>query len=298
MSIIESLLSIGKILIKSRPTPGFSKFRESKLLIIGNGPSAKELLKKGCELGFNAPMLCVNKFAYGDSFHILKPKYYLLLDADFYNFDEAVFADPSSHPRVKIKPAFTEWQNQINETWRSLYTQNWGLTLFVPTAYKNSIWVKKAKENNIKIQHFNYSVIKGFNGFKNLCYKLGLGMPQSQNVINAALFLGIKMHVKYVFIAGIDHDFHRNLILDNHNVLYESVSHFYTEEAFKHPLVHADGSGPVKLRQVFLNLHKVHLGYQELHRFAMKMGAQIFNITPGGYVDEFPRKSESEVINL
>jgi hypothetical protein len=102
------------------------------------------------------------------------------------------------------------------------------------------------------------------------------------------------MKPKKVFVTGIDHDFHKNLVLDN-NILFEEVSHFYTDKPFRHPLVHADGSGPVKLRQVFLNLHKVHLGYQELNRYAKENNVEVLNITPAGFVDEFPRANANEV---
>jgi len=291
---ISTILSLGKIVVKSRPTPGIPQRKDEEILIIGNGPSAKEFLETTKNQTVNPEILCVNKFAFGPYFKTLKPKYYLLLDGDFFHFNEAIFQDPQQHPRVKIKPEFAEWQHQINETWKNLFTQNWGLTLFIPTAYKNSFMAKKARENGIKTVAFNYTVIKGLKWFRSLAYQLGLGMPQSQNVINAALFLAIKMKPKRVFVTGIDHDFHKNLVLDN-NTLFEEVSHFYTDKPFRHPLVHADGSGPVKLRQVFLNLHKVHLGYQELNRYAKENNVEVLNITPAGFVDEFPRANANEV---
>jgi len=291
---IYSLLSLGKIAIKSRPTPNIPKKQDEEILIIGNGPPAKSFLETSQSKAIKPSVLCVNKFAYGPYFNTIKPKYYLLLDGDFFHFGQEVFDDPKKHPRVQIKPEFAEWQHQINETWKNLFTQDWGLTLFVPTAYKNSYMAKKARENGIHIVTFNYTVIKGIAGFRMLAYRWGLGMPQSQNVINAALFLSIKMQPKTVYITGIDHDFHKNLVLEN-NTLFEEVSHFYTDKPFKHPLVHADGSGPVKLRQVFSNLHKVHVGYEELHRYAKANGVEIYNITPGGFVDEFPRASASAV---
>jgi hypothetical protein len=291
---ISSLLSLGKIAIKSRPTPSIPKKQDNEILIIGNGPSAKQFLEDTQTKSIGPAVLCVNKFAFGPYFKTIKPKYYLLLDGDFFHFNDAVFNDPNKHPRVKIKPEFAEWQHQINETWENLFTQNWGMTLFIPMAYKNSFMAKKAREHGIKIATFNYTVIKGMQWFRSLAYQLGLGMPQSQNVINAALFLSIKMQPKKIYVTGIDHDFHKNLVLEN-NVLFEEVSHFYTDKPFRHPLVHADGSGPVRLRQVFLNLHKVHVGYEELHRYAKENGVEVFNITPGGFVDEFPR-TNAEVV--
>ena len=147
---ISTILSLGKIVVKSRPTPGIPQRKDEEILIIGNGPSAKEFLETTKNQTLNPAVLCVNKFAFGPYFQTLKPKYYLMLDGDFFHFNEAIFQDPQQHPRVKIKPEFAEWQHQINETWKNLFTQNWGLILFIPTAYKNSFMAKKARENGIK----------------------------------------------------------------------------------------------------------------------------------------------------
>jgi hypothetical protein len=37
------------------------------------------------------------------------------------------------------------------------------------------------------------------------------------------------------------------------------------------------------------------VGYEELHRYAKENGVEVFNITPGGFVDEFPR-ANAEVV--
>ena len=110
---ISTLLSLGKIVVKSRPTPGIPQKTDEEILIIGNGPSAKEFLETAKNRTVKPALFCVNKFAFGPYFQELKPKYYLLLDGDFFHFDEAIFQDANQHPRVKIKPEFAEWQHQI-----------------------------------------------------------------------------------------------------------------------------------------------------------------------------------------
>lgn len=288
----NTLLSIAKILIKSRWIKPVKALNGEPLFIVGNGPSALPFLAMAKTKKPPLPLFCVNKFAISPEFHSLKPHYYLLLDGDFFLFNEAVFQDPSKHPRVQLKPEFTVYQDQINRTWHAILEHTWGMTLFIPRTYKKSFVVALAIKQNIRIQFFNYTVTQGFNWFKNSVYAMGLGMPQSQNVIHATLFLAIQMGVKNIYITGIDHDFHRNLVLDDTNTLFEEVSHFYNKEPFRHKLIHAHGNGEsVRLKEVFYNLHKVHVGYEELHRFAKNCKCQVFNITPGGFVDEFPRVS-------
>ena len=218
-------------------------------------------------------------------------------DGDFFTFTEEIWSNAKSHPRVNLKPEFEVWQEQINQNWTNLLTQNWGITLFIPKQYEDTFIVKKAKSSGITIQTYNYTVTKGFQFFKNFIFNSGLGMPQCQNVINAAIFQSIRMPVNSIYVCGLDHDFHRNLSVGDDNNVYESVSHLYTKDPFKHPLMHADGSGKVYLRQIFNNLSKLHSSYFELHKFAKFRQVTIFNITPNGFVDEFPRLGDDVLFN-
>lgn len=290
--LFDTCLSLVKIAIKSRPVNRIAaNIPSQQVVIIGNGPSAKDFLEKAKIQQPNATLFAVNKFAIDPVFNEIKPEFYLLHDADFFDFTQAVFENPGLHPRTKIKPEFEVWQSQINQTWERLLNQTWGITLYIPNQYKNTYIVKKAKTKQINIQTYNYTVTRGFQFFKNFAFNHSLGMPQCQNVINAAIFHALLLPVKSIYCCGLDHDFHRNLIVGPDNQVYESVSHFYTAEAFKHPLIHADGSGKVFLRQVFSNLSKLHTSYFELSKFAAHQHIKILNITPGGFVDEFEREN-------
>lgn len=298
VALFHTALSFAKILIKSRPLPRTNPTLSfDSVTIIGNGPTATAFLDKCLVTKPNTDLFCVNKFAVGKYFHPLQPKFYLLHDADFFLFSQDIFDRPEQHPRCKIKPEFAEWQSQINSTWREIYKQDWGLILFIPRTYINSIPVKKAQQQGVIIQPYNYTVTRGYNWFKNLAFGHNMGMPQCQNVINAAIFQAINLPCSTVYTCGLDHDFHMNLSVGEDNVVFETVSHFYTHKAFKHPLVHADGSGKVHLREIFLNLHKLHCSYHELQRYAVEKKKCIKNITPGGFMDEFDRENENTIFN-
>lgn len=281
------------MVVKSRPVAkSIPHLTHPQVVVLGNGPSAKHFIDKAINKKPAAHLLAVNKFAIDPVFFDLKPDLYLLHDGDFFLFSEAIWNNPSLHPRTKTKPEFEVWQDQINQTWRQLLNQNWGLTLFIPREYLNTFIVQKAKHAGINIQAYNYTVTRGFQVFKNWAFDLRLGMPQCQNVINAAIFHALHLPIQRIYCCGLDHDFHRNLIVGSDNTVYESVSHFYTTDAFKHPLVHADGSGRVHLRQVFENLAKLHQSYFELNKYAHHRKIEVINITPQGFVDEFKRMDD------
>jgi hypothetical protein len=100
-----------------------------------------------------------------------------------------------------------------------------------------------------------------------------------------------------IFLTGVDHDFHINIQVDTDNTIIRTESHFYADENKKHPLLkqEADGTtGKIRLHELFHSLVKVHTGYDETARYAKKIKKQVINITEGGYVDAFTRKSLKE----
>ena len=299
MKLVDSVISIGKILVKSRKT-NFHSWRRSNnkpVVIIGNGPSGKNQLAYFIKNREQYNLFAVNKFAISEYFSSIKPNYYVFLDGDFFNFSESIFKDASKHPRISIKPEFLNWQQQINDTWLKLNAVNWPMTLFVPIQYKNKFIVKQCQNPNLNILFFNYTVCKGFDWLNNYFYKLNLGMPQSQNVINSAIYISLTKISDITYLIGLDHDFRKNLHVTENNQLIETVSHIYSNSPFSHPLVNAHTGLPVTLSETFLNLHKLHKSYLELKRYSTYLKKSIYNLTPGGYVDTFERKSIETLAN-
>lgn len=299
MKFIDTIITLLKILIKSRVT-NFQTLKPSNkknVLIVGNGPSAKTSLQRIAvsPSKINTSIFAVNKFAVSEHFKDLKPDYYALLDGDFFHFNEEVFEDASKHPRVNIKPEFLEWQIQINNTWKNLLSADWPITLFVPNQYKSAYILNRCKNTPLRIIYFNYTVSKGFVWFKHWVFRTNLGMPQSQNVINAAIYLALTKLGNRINLIGLDHDFHKNLSLNDQNQLIETVSHFYTGTPFSHPLIHANTGKPVTLAETFENLHKLHKGYLELRNYAQFLHKEVYNLTPGGFVDAFEREKLEDV---
>ena len=93
-NFLDNLLTIFKVFYLStfRGISWVTKFSlKNKLLILGNGPSIKESLDSIIESKEEFEVLAVNKFAISDEFHLIKPRFYFLLDGDFFQFDESTF---------------------------------------------------------------------------------------------------------------------------------------------------------------------------------------------------------------
>ena len=294
-NFLDNILTILKVFYLStfRGISWVTKFSlKNKLLILGNGPSIKKSLDSIIESKDEFEVLAVNKFAISDEFHLIKPRFYFLLDGDFFQFDESIFNDAAKHPRVKKKPEFQAVQDEINKTWFSLLNCSWDLTLFVPQIYQDSFLINKARDAGLNVRVYNYTVLKGSDSLVNFLFQRGLGLPQCQNVINAAIGIGLLLKPEQIWLTGLDHSFHLGLEVDEHNQVWEKVTHFYSSkgEYFKHPLVNQKTGARVTLKEVFSNLWKVHESYDKLRMLSDRSQINIYNATQGGFVDAFERR--------
>lgn len=304
---IQTALTLGKILLKSKINLPKYQAAEKSVVIIANGPSARSFIDRCIETGIDKlkdkglAFFAVNKFSCQPEFFSLQPKYYLMLDMYFFEFSEAVYKDPSLHPIAKFKPDFEKTQRMINETWQALQKVNWPMTFFVPQLYCNSYIVKNINNPNIQFVTYNYTVIKGQEAFRNRMYKWRLGSPQCENVVNSCVFNAMLSGIENVYITGVDHDFHINIMVDEDNTIIRTESHFYADENKKHPLLkqEADGTtGKIRLHELFHSLVKVHMGYNETARYAKHINKKVINLTEGGYVDAFDRMKLAEFFSL
>jgi hypothetical protein len=300
--LIQSAISLAKVVIRSKFfLPKYTP-KNPNVIILGTGPSAKQALQYLSEKTTNIPLLAVNKFSCQPEFFALKPAYYLMLDMYFFDFSETVYQQPSEHPIVAFKADFEQTQKMINETWDALKRVDWPITFFVPQLYANSFIVQHLKQANKHIQFitYNYTVVSGFNILKNWIYKNRLGSPQCENVINSCIMTCIQSGFKTIYFAGADHNFHININVADDNTIIRTESHFYEDKNLKHPLLkqNPDGTtGKITLKELFHSLVKVHSGYEETRRYANHCHVSIYNLTPGGYVDAFERKSIETLSN-
>jgi len=288
MKIIDTILSLAKIAIKSKFFLPTFQATEKSVVIIGNGPSAKEYLDN-FKFNDSMPSMCVNMFAATASFTTIKPKYYLMSDHAFFDFSEEVFKDATNLPRLKKQPDFLQIQELINSVWNSIFSAKWEIILFIPQIYRDTYIVNFAMTKNIKIQFYNYTVVKGYTWFENFIYKKKLGSPQSQNVINSCIYQAINSGFEKIYLVGVDNNFHLNMIVDENNQLQHVDDHFYEVHKKTTPQLHANGTS-VKMHEFFLSLHKAFYAHHRLQEYAQFMGVKIYNATKGSFIDAYPRK--------
>lgn len=292
MKFIQTILSIAKILIRSKF--GLKKLRGSgdSVVILGNGPSAIELLQTDKLIDNVHQILCVNMFANSEYFFKVKPKYYLLLDHAFFEFTEENFNSPNTHSRIINNPDYLKTQIQVSDMWNNILAADWELEIWIPQLYRNNFIVNFAIRNNIKIHVFNYTVTNGFTWFENWVYKSGLGSPQCQNVINMAIFQAINAGFNRIYLAGVNNNFHQSLVVLEDNSLHVKYDHFYKLEQKTFPLKVDLGRGSSRnmyIHEQFYLLYKAFKSYHRLRQFADYRNKKVINISKDSFVDAFER---------
>ena len=261
----QTFLSLLKILILSKYKSKLPLSDQNECAILGNGPS----LKKSLEIYHNEfktkTLFCVNFFANTESFFLLKPANYVLLDPLFFK----------SEKRDDIKAIFSIFKTRVD----------WEMNLFVPYLYKNDAELSLLKNQNpsVKIYFFNYTVTKGFDSIIFKLFKLNLSMPQFFNVLGIPIFLSINMGFKKIWVFGADHSWFTEMYVGEDNVLYMDVKHFYSKQK-------KDEASSSNMGVFFDSMYKVFTSYYKLRKYAEYRKAKIYNSSEFSYIDAFERK--------
>jgi hypothetical protein len=269
---ISTCLSILKVLVKSKFNVTFPEKQQESCIVLGNGPSLTASLQKHPDFLKKHTLLCVNNFSISDQYELLKPTYYVMLD-----------------------PAFWDEENELIKKTMSAIAQktDWPLTLLVAMEAKKSALINQLKtvNPNIRIQYYNYTVFTGFESISFWFYKHQLAMPQSQNVIVAALFLALNLNFKKIILLGADHSWHEQLHVNDENVLCIKDQHFYDNLAtitYK-PFISYRKGETWSIHEVFLFWSKAFYGYQILKKYAVYCNAVIYNASERSFIDAFER---------
>ena len=279
-NIYRSSTGFIKILILSKYNNDYSSLIGDSCIILGNGPSLKDSLINFNESFLNKPIVCVNHFANSIEFEKYKPSFYVLLDPSFFILKN---------------------RDDVSNTINALKDKTkWPLTLFVPYLYRTDKDVQffLTQKSFIKIQFFNYTIVKGFEFIGFRLFKKNLAMPQFYNVLGASIFLAINMGCKKVWVVGADHSWFKEIHVPNDNSLCLEDKHFYDIE--KQKLIHITDPFSEKKPNVgdfFQALYRVFDSYYILNRYATYMNAKIYNASEFSYIDAFERKKLDEIDN-
>lgn len=269
LGLLISLISF----IKSprRVLPKYLPKKNSKLFILGNGPSLLGQIDFIYENREISELICVNGFSRNIEYESLKPEIYFLIDPVFFKND---------------------WKSYdiANSTLSCIKQKtNWDLLLIIPRKWKNSKSLKQLSNNtNISIGYINYVPFVGkLNFIKKSLLKLELSTPVLQNVLIAAIYFGVNRKYKEINLFGTDHTWLNDLVVDENNIVYLKDHHFYESKTIQ--LVNSDKT-PKKAYFFISQIQTMLKEYSVLDSYAKEMGITIINYTVNSHIESFEKK--------
>ncbi len=282
--LFASLLSLLKVVIRGRYATQLPARQQPICSVLGNGPSLKESLAEQLEFIRQTEIVCVNNFAHADVFAQLRPQNYIISDPNYFLFTE------QTTDRDDIRQTLSVF----------LTTVDWPMFLYVPHFAKGSYLLRQIEQSNssINVVYFNYTVVRGFRWLVYGLYARGLGMPQAQTVIIAALTLMINRKFEQIYLFGADTSWHEEIRLNDQNQLLIKQIHFYDKpKDITHQPVYSDAlrQRTFSMASQFLSLHKVFRGYEVLREYADHRGVKILNASAKSYIDAFERTTNTAI---
>jgi len=270
--------SLIKVVILSKKT-NFNNinFDNKEILILGNGPSLINTINKKGDFLINKTLLCVNHFAETELYENLKPTIYVLGAPEMWRDDVEDFY------LEKGKNLF----DKITER------TNWKLNLFIPFCAKSySDWQDKILKNkNINICFFNNTPAEGSRYFTHLLFKYNLAMPRPHNVLIPSIMISLNLGFKYIYIAGADHTWMKDVYVSENNQVFLTQKHFYDYNEAKGKTMDNRGIGERKMYEILEKWMFAFKGYFIIKDYAKIIPqSRIINITPDSFIDAFERQ--------
>ena len=259
------------------PMPKLEK-ESNTMVVIGNGPSLKESLKKYGEKIKKYDSIVVNYFAATDEYVALKPKYY-------------AFADPMWFGGKKELKAAVKglWGNLIEKT-------TWPLTIIVPE-YARGMELEGALSVNPNIR-FAYYSNSNYQPWEKVDLELldrNLVAPPSQTVVSLCTWFAIYQGYENTYLIGADTSFVADLKVDQQtNIVYTIDQHFYNnQEVYKDTGLfdanHCKKYG-MKMSAIFEDVGGMFKDYDLLARYAAWKGVGLYNASEYSWIDALERK--------
>lgn len=245
-----------------------------KCIILGNGPSCKELIDNHYDKIKNMIKFAMNFSMVSDYYFKIKP--------DFHIFMDPTCIDESS------KPIHYDKINMLNQV-------DWSLTILLPSYFgKNNFITETIKNDNIKFLFINteHNDIMKFSDYAFKKWSSNELCPRVQNVVISAIYFSINIGIKDIFLTGVEHNFFNNLIMGEDNILYVNTnSHFYDKLDNKNykPQYHHDRKSTFTIAEYMNAMYLTFNGYDMLKEYAEYMECNIYNLTLTSFIDSFPK---------
>ncbi len=261
----------------------FPQRSSDDIFVIANGPSVKEQIAEYPNMCVNRDVMCMNYIANADFYEKLKPKYYIIADPNGFMPD-----DMCSKELVEGRTKGLD--NIISKTL-------WEMYFFIPDfAKKNGAFHKKiAVNDNITVRVFPTTIFYGFEKIHYYFLKRGRVIPGMQNVVIPAVFLAIIMGYKNIYLFGVEHSWMHDIFCDDDNQLYLYDRHAYGVEK---RLIYKDPYGKIRpsMYEQLMSTATAFKQHIELQKFAKYSGVNVYNVTPGSFLDVYERKRLESIL--
>ncbi len=272
----QTLMSLVKIPLLSRRGSALPKeFRNpDELVILANGPSLNRTVAEHRPFLDRRTLLAVNLCATSPMFTELRPELYLIADPLFWIVDE------------KREALFGSLARETT----------WPLHLFIPARAKSDPkWRPMIEGNkNITVHIYNTTPVEGFPGFARAVFRSGLGMPRPHNVLIPSIATALRLPFSKIYLAGADHSWLPEISVTENNEVLMHQKHFYDRGTSKADTVKQENLSEARLHTILYHMHVAFKAYFILRDYAASLGKEVINITPGSFIDAFPRKKISD----
>lgn len=268
---ISTALSIAKVLfLSNKRTSVPHADAGSKMVILGNGPSLNTTISQSLDFITDNHRMAVNFAANAPVFTTLRPTHYVLADPHFFN---------DTHDA------------NVAKLWLAISQVDWAMNLFVPTNVALPPDVAGIITGNpcLRLYRYNLTPVEGAHWLEDWAFSHRLGMPRPRNVLIPSIMLALACGYRTIYIAGADHSWTRTISVDDDNNVVSIQPHFYKEDDKEVKRINTEYM-QYPLHQILHSFYVAFRSYHVIKRYASHLGVKIYNITPGSFIDAFPRK--------
>lgn len=240
---------------------------QRKLRILGNGKSLNTNLNDFDSK--ETDYMVVNRHILSESYIIIKPRYYVLVDPHFFTSTEG-----------------SQLLDKIIET------TTWKMDLYVPYRRNKSEELnnKLGDKKHITLHNFNTTSIVGLESLRFYLYNRNLCIPSTQNVLCAAIYIGICQQYKDIELYGVEHSWLKCLSVNDNNEVCLENPHFFDAKKAEVKTWYEIQHEHKYLYEVLNTYSKMFKGYVELEKYARTKNTTIYNCTKDSFIDAFERK--------
>ncbi len=258
------MLVLSKISVAIRSKNYWKLKASGNCCILANGPSLKQAFIDNEVLIDGNDVFCVNMFCQSEHFSKVRPRFYFLVDEEFFN--------PSND--------FTK--GQVDFLIKAFNQIDWEMFLVISSSTTNGGLLNGLHNPLVKVLRWNTTTVNGGSSFRRLVYSMRLGMPKCQTVTNFALMAAVNMRYNKVFLYGADHTWTRDLMVNDQNQTCYGDRHVYDTKVSYRTMNCSIAS---QLRD-FANMFETHW---HIESYSKSKGVKILNCTKGSFVDAYDR---------